>query len=325
MESPSSTLGVGLRRKAALLAAPTVIALVMALIMPSASAAPASSGRPAVAPPPPAVSIDELNRKAAQLAKEYRGELVVLTEARKAAYIAALRARKLQRAVKQVRREISALASMRYQGADLDPGLILVMSGDPEGSLDSATTMEYVSRTKAQRIDYLRRLVTEEREAVTTANRKLEKAQEIVDTLENRRAVIRRKIAIYGGNGPVNAGSITPLMRKVMNATLARYGPGKGVGCFRSNGGIPGGGEHPLGRACDFMLSTGGAMPDSDQVQRGHEIAEWQRANAESLGILYIIYRQRIWDSRTGGGWSYMEDRGGITANHMDHVHTSVF
>lgn len=33
-----------------------------------------------------------------------------------------------------------------------------------------------------------------------------------------------------------------------------------------------------------------------------------------------MIYRQRI-DS--GDGWERMEDRGGATANHMDHVHIS--
>lgn len=45
-----------------------------------------------------------------------------------------------------------------------------------------------------------------------------------------------------------------------------------------------------------------------------------------SGGIMYIIYRQRIWDVRmASSGWVPMEDRGSITANHYDHVHISVF
>ena len=85
-------------------------------------------------------------------------------------------------------------------------------------------------------------------------------------------------------------------------------------------------GEHPLGRACDFMLSTGGVMPAASWIQKGYDIAAWAQANASRLGIMYIIYRQRIWDVRmASSGWVPMENRGGITANHYDHVHISVF
>ena len=59
---------------------------------------------------------------------------------------------------------------------------------------------------------------------------------------------------------------------------------------------------------------------------QGYDIAEWAQANASRLGIMYIIYRQRIWDVRmASSGWVPMEDRGSITANHYDHVHISVF
>jgi hypothetical protein len=67
-------------------------------------------------------------------------------------------------------------------------------------------------------------------------------------------------------------------------------------------------------------------MPTAGNVQRGYQIAAWAQANASQLGIMYIIYRQRIWDIRTGSsGWVPMADRGSITANHFDHVHISVF
>jgi hypothetical protein len=94
------------------------------------------------------------------------------------------------------------------------------------------------------------------------------------------------------------------------------------IGCYR-----PGNdGEHSLGRACDFMLSTGGVMPTAANVRRGYEIAAWAQANASQLGIMYIIYRQRIWDIRmASAGWVPMANRGSITANHFDHVHISVF
>jgi hypothetical protein len=111
-------------------------------------------------------------------------------------------------------------------------------------------------------------------------------------------------------------------MLSVRDEIDRRFGPFSSIGCLRAEAG----GEHPLGRACDFMLSTGGIMPSGSDVQRGYDIAAWAQANASRLGIMYIIYRQRIWDIRNASaGWQPMADRGSITANHFDHVHVSVF
>ncbi|BBF99052.1 MULTISPECIES: hypothetical protein [Pseudonocardia] len=68
--------------------------------------------------------------------------------------------------------------------------------------------------------------------------------------------------------------------------------------------------DHPAGKALDFMAD--GAS--------GERLATYARQNMDELGISYVIYRQRI---DTGSGWETMEDRGGATANHEDHVHIS--
>ena len=68
--------------------------------------------------------------------------------------------------------------------------------------------------------------------------------------------------------------------------------------------------DHPAGLALDLMVGRG----------IGERVAEYIRANRERLGVEYVIYRQRI---DTGSGWERMPDRGGATANHMDHVHIS--
>jgi Bacterial SH3 domain len=76
-------------------------------------------------------------------------------------------------------------------------------------------------------------------------------------------------------------------------------------------------GYHGEGRALDNMIS------DSTV---GWEIAKWVRANAKSLGAMEVIYRQQIWTvQRSSEGWRPMSDRGSPTANHMDHVHVSVY
>lgn len=68
--------------------------------------------------------------------------------------------------------------------------------------------------------------------------------------------------------------------------------------------------DHPKGKALDFMVDR----------STGEKLATYARQNSDELGISYVIYRQRI---DTGSGWESMEDRGGVTANHMDHVHIS--
>ncbi|MGI5323804.1 transglycosylase SLT domain-containing protein [Actinomadura nitritigenes] len=119
------------------------------------------------------------------------------------------------------------------------------------------------------------------------------------------------------------AGHITKRMACVRDQIKAKFTVPRGIGCYRADGGIAGGGEHPLGRACDFMISSG--SPKADEVKLGYDIANWAKANAKRLGIDYIIYRQHIWNpARAKEGWRQMEDRGGLTANHYDHVHISV-
>ena len=78
--------------------------------------------------------------------------------------------------------------------------------------------------------------------------------------------------------------------------------------------------DHPSGQALDIMI-RGGAHSKED-VAEGSNIAAFLMANSRELGVTYLIWRQHIWDSARG--WSLMGDRGGWTANHMDHVHVLV-
>jgi hypothetical protein len=76
-------------------------------------------------------------------------------------------------------------------------------------------------------------------------------------------------------------------------------------------------GYHGQGRAVDNMISDSAV---------GWDIAHWVRAHAKELGAMEVIYRQHIWTvQRSSEGWRPMSDRGSPTANHMDHVHVSVY
>lgn len=54
----------------------------------------------------------------------------------------------------------------------------------------------------------------------------------------------------------------------------------------------------------------------------GDRVADWALANRGRFGAEYVIWKQRI---NFGSGWRWMEDRGGTTQNHYDHVHISFF
>jgi hypothetical protein len=125
-----------------------------------------------------------------------------------------------------------------------------------------------------------------------------------------------------GGGHPSQSGPcITATLRRAVNATIAAFGRGHGVGCSR-----PGDPEdHGKGRACDLMVSTTGRRPTPEMRAHGQAMADWLVANAEALGVQYVIWEQHIWNiSRAREGWRPMADRGSVTQNHFDHVHLSV-
>lgn len=70
-------------------------------------------------------------------------------------------------------------------------------------------------------------------------------------------------------------------------------------------------GDHGTGRAVDCMISS----------DVGDAISEFVLAHADTFGVEYVIWKQRI--RYPGGDWQFMEDRGSATENHYDHVHIS--
>jgi hypothetical protein len=68
--------------------------------------------------------------------------------------------------------------------------------------------------------------------------------------------------------------------------------------------------DHPGGLAIDFMVDR----------STGDRLAQCALENQDALGVKYVIWEQQI---NHGNGWKQMEDRGGVTANHFDHVHIS--
>lgn len=109
--------------------------------------------------------------------------------------------------------------------------------------------------------------------------------------------------------GPINARAQAAADAVVSNV------PGTAsitLGGTRPSAADPGG--HPSGLAVDYMVLTNSALGDA--------IAAYHVAHWNELGVEYVIWEQRMLSS-PGGSWKQMENRGGTTANHFDHVHVN--
>lgn len=114
-----------------------------------------------------------------------------------------------------------------------------------------------------------------------------------------------------------NLGPVKPQLTQLVNVLGPMFDI-KTVGGYRESATDPNG--HPAGLAADFMVPLNAAGR-----AQGDRLAAYAKANAQKLGIDYIIWYQRIWSvARAGEGWRPMENRGGATENHLDHVHINV-
>ncbi|MFT4294222.1 MAG: hypothetical protein QM582_02285 [Micropruina sp.] len=109
----------------------------------------------------------------------------------------------------------------------------------------------------------------------------------------------------------------------LLKALIKNWG-GKswGISRFCTSGGTS---EHKEGRALDWHMDSRKAK-DRAKVDQA---VKWITANngevAYRLGIMYMIWNQKIWSIYYQElGWRKMASRGSWTANHKDHVHISL-
>ncbi|MGE3285789.1 MAG: hypothetical protein AB7J32_06755 [Pseudonocardia sp.] len=134
------------------------------------------------------------------------------------------------------------------------------------------------------------------------------KAAGLFDLARQQEERRRAKEAALGCDAPLGGlGKVRPWVRSAAQFLACLYGEPRLIGVASRGNSYSG---HPLGLAIDFML-TG---------KRADELAQCALDNKKQLGVDYVIWKQRI---NYGDGWQRMADRGGITANHYDHVHVS--
>ncbi len=275
-----------------------------------------------------------LNQRADRLIKAYAAKRETLRKAQKAEEAARTDLRKAEEAYAEAGRQVESIAQVRYQSGPLDLPSILfapTMAGaavveqftaQQNARLQSFAQIRDLRKQAADRAALLTEQIDQETKVVQTQRKDTEK---VIRYIENK---LDQLIPTGSGrlaNGswapqlPTGEDNITDRTRIMREAVEEAFKLPHEVGCYRAEND---GGEHPLGRACDFMMSTGGSMPAAQNVSLGDEIAAWALKNKERLGVKYVIWRQRI---NTGSGWRPMSDRGGVTANHYDHVHISMY
>jgi hypothetical protein len=127
------------------------------------------------------------------------------------------------------------------------------------------------------------------------------------------RAAAEARAAEEAARGPVDCGLKTSILGPVkshVRAAAQQLGCRFGEPTMHGVAGRAGTSDHPRGLAVDFMVDRA----------TGDALAACALENMEALGVKYVIWEQAI---NHGNGWKPMEDRGGATANHFDHVHIS--
>ena len=112
---------------------------------------------------------------------------------------------------------------------------------------------------------------------------------------------------------------LTPHTKK-MKVSLAKKFGITNFSLFRAGDDDGTGHGHNSGMAVDFMVYSDSA--------KGDQLAEYLTKHMDELGVYYIIWKQRFYMSQQNiygpaNTWNIMPNRGGVTANHYDHVHVS--
>ncbi|MFD1935908.1 MULTISPECIES: coiled-coil domain-containing protein [Nonomuraea] len=275
----------------------------------------------ATADPDSQTKLRKLTKQAAQLNKLYRGTIESLEDTRLAAKKATDRAANLKAALARAEVEVSQIAQTTYIQGPLDGTALFSSPAEPYQVLGQAASMAYLSAERTSKLNRVKEMVADAQKAKKEADGKIDDLERDVKKMQSKRRDIEKLLAKYGIQQPGSANGLTARMVSVRDEVMRNFPMFYGVGCLRV--GDPG--EHGKGRACDFMMSPGGSMASGANLARGDALAQWLISNGSRLGVMYIIWKQRYYDIRTGGGWDMMSDRGGVTANHWDHVHVSVF
>ena len=153
------------------------------------------------------------------------------------------------------------------------------------------------------------------------------KAKAAKEAEAKKAAEAKQTTTVAGGLPEVTAAELadpamnglTPHTKKMKVALAKKFGI-TNFSLFRVGDDDGTGHGHNSGMAVDFMVYSDSA--------KGDQLAEYLTKHMDELGVYYIIWKQRFYMPQQNiygpaNTWNIMPNRGGVTANHYDHVHVS--
>ena len=133
-----------------------------------------------------------LEARAARLTQQYRGQLVLLTDAEGAARSALARAARLRRQLGTARQEVARIAAASYMGGVRDPMTVIMSGGNSQRMLQDAATLQFVSSQRGAKERALAQLMAAEQQAQQAARAKMAELRRQVTALAGQRRKVER-------------------------------------------------------------------------------------------------------------------------------------
>jgi len=249
---------------------------------------------------------------------------------------------------------LDKVVNQSYKTGRLGPLAALLTADSSEGLLDRAETLQSVAAKQDEALKDLKATRDQQEQAKLAIDAAVRDQQKQVNLMAKRKVQAENALKAAnagqdtgspGGGGssatakaaprssdgslgaegctvndPTTDGCITP---RTLNALqqAKKAGFTHFVACFRHQDS----GEHPKGRACDFAADKSGfgGVASGSSKDYGNRLANYFINNASRLGVLYVIWFERIW--LPSSGWkAYTRGNGDPSSDHTNHVHLSV-
>ena len=195
-------------------------------------------------------------------------------------------------------------------------------TAETKAAADSKLKQEAEAKAKAEKE------AEAKKEAELKAKQEAEAKEKAAKEAEAKKAAeAKQTTTVAGGLPEVTAAELadpamnglTPHTKKMKVALAKKFGI-TSFSLFRAGDDDGTGHGHNSGMAVDFMVPVNSAQ--------GDQLAEYLTKHMDELGVYYIIWKQRFYMPQQNiygpaNTWNIMPNRGGVTANHYDHVHVS--
>jgi peptidoglycan DL-endopeptidase CwlO len=163
-----------------------------------------------------------------QLTEQYNGLRVRLSQAKRAAKVAADNAKRQEAQLQTVQEKVGSLAATTYMQGHMDPTVAFITSGDPQELLDKAATLRYFATQDGTKVQGLvqamqaaqraRKAAEERAEQVTDLRKEIDEKREKVTGLYEkvRTRVVKRDPAALAKLPVVGSGKAAQALRYAM-------------------------------------------------------------------------------------------------------------